>query len=122
MLENLFDNIYVIIPIAVVIGIRILSAWQKRQAAAAKDSPAETHGYKDEDGAAPYFESSPPPVPQPAHQNARAPAAKPAQKIADAPKAPAGTGAAFPHNLDYLPPLNRAVVFSEILGPPKADI
>jgi hypothetical protein len=36
---------------------------------------------------------------------------------ADPPKPVAG--AAFPQKLDYLPPLKRAVVLAEILGPPK---
>jgi hypothetical protein len=36
---------------------------------------------------------------------------------AGTPKPPAGI--AFPQKLDYLPPLKRAVVLAEILGPPK---
>ncbi len=36
------------------------------------------------------------------------------------PQSPAGTEkTSFPQNLDYLPPLQRAIVLSEILGPPK---
>jgi hypothetical protein len=118
MFEELFDNIFVLIPVAIVIGVRILSARQKRQAEAAKSSPAaESPGGSFSSSEAPEraaLNTSQPAV--------HSPPLKPVQKTAEAPKAAAGGGAAFPQNLEYLPPLKRALVLSEILGPPKGFI
>jgi hypothetical protein len=130
MFDSIFDNIFVLIPIAVIIGIRILSVWQKRQAEASKlrAPPTNAAAYDDTDDGGAYFEppEDKPPVPKASQPAAVVPAAaaystaaKPARKTAEAPKAAAGPGPAFPRNLEFLPPLKRAMVLSEILGPPK---
>jgi hypothetical protein len=129
MFDYIFDNIFVLIPIAVVIGVRVVSVWQKRQAAAAKASPAQTGRWEDADEADASLEppEAKPPAPKAPQAAAVVPAAavhpataKPAQRTAEAPAtaAPVRSGR-FPGNLEYLPPLKRALVLSEILGPPK---
>jgi hypothetical protein len=129
-MDEILGNFYILIPIAVVVVFRILAARKKGEPLTGSfSSPqAEAPGSPDdgEDYAPPRLS------PAGARRKPEAPAVKPLAASAEAPPpesrpAKAGVSAAppppdrgFPHNLERLPPLKRALVLSEILGPPKA--
>ncbi|AEF83360.1 hypothetical protein [Leadbettera azotonutricia] len=121
MFDFITDNIFILIPVAIFVGIRILEARRKQQEAAnPKPPPVQIE------------EEPPPPVKKKKPRKAAAPkAAVPGLAASSAPASPAPDfqrpgvyrteplGKPFPENLDYLPPLQRALILSEIFGPPK---
>ena len=124
-MDEIFNNIFVYLPIILIILIRILGT---RNRSAGKGKP-------------PVAEPEPEPAPRekPPEQAGR-PRKGASRKntpisgttlVPEAPlaaaapaKSAAGTGRAagegFPGNLNYLPALKRAMVLVEIMGPPKA--
>jgi hypothetical protein len=126
MFDVIFNNIFILIPLAIFIGLRILDAQKKRKNASSQEDKQDT---VEKDNEPPPFLShwelekkaqrrgvSPSGVPLPR----AAPPPAPVLSIVETPPvAPKKTAASFLKNLDKLPPIKRAVVFSEILGPPK---
>jgi hypothetical protein len=122
--DGFFEYILILIPIAVFI-FRIVNNFRKPEKPVVR-SGGEGFSEDDEDDETPpprpVVEKVPPPavlkpgplVPEPKKAGGHTAAAVPAA----AAKAPKEAGA-FPGNLESLPPLKRAVVLSEILGPPK---
>jgi hypothetical protein len=103
-MEELLSNFYIIIPIVIVIALRIM---------ASRKPPAG----KPEEAVSPP-ERRPPPEAVPVME----PAVKPLAPELKAPlmvRATTNLPQGFPDNLEYLPPLKRAVVLTEILGAPK---
>jgi hypothetical protein len=123
-MDELFNNIFVYLPIILIILLRILGS-RNRQAGKGKPAaePAlapEPPEKPPEQAGRPRKGSSRPPAPIPRTERfPEAPfaAAAPAKPAAGTGRA-AGEG--FPGNLNYLPALKRAMVLAEIMGPPKA--
>jgi hypothetical protein len=134
MFDSLFSYIIILIPIAIFI-FRIVSNFRKQDDAPLR--PASGAGYEDEDDdddekmpfpAATTEKARFVPVPVPALSPV-VPVSQPApreespslRKAKDSGTLHAKTEQArgFPYNLDYLVPLKRGVVLSEILGPPR---
>jgi hypothetical protein len=121
--DFLSENIFFLAIAAVFIGIRILSARRKQQE---EDAPPPIQIEEDEPlppapvkkkkpkapkAAVPGFAAAiTPTVPAPDSQR---PSSLPRYRAEFSDKP-------FPENLDYLPPLQRALALSEILGPPKS--
>jgi hypothetical protein len=130
MFDSIVENLYILVPIAFVLVIRILGILQKRQAEARGSSGISSGDGDDEDirvsPSGPAVAAKPRPAAvqrlseEPPALNAP-PAEEPAKPRGPAPAPkPAGTEKRpFPQNLDFLPPLKRAVALSEILGPPR---
>ena len=121
MFDFIVNNIFVLIPVAILIGIRIVNARRKSQEAAGNNDKNVTRRIADEDHrTVPAGIRS-----QPQSQPAKKRTAKPAAAVVSAPEikpAPVHTiqeKRDFTEKLKYLSPLQRAVAFSEILGPPK---
>jgi hypothetical protein len=125
MMDELFSNIFVYLPIILIILFRILGT---RNRAAGKGKPAAA-----EPAPAPASRKEKPPEqagrprkgsPRTNNSISRTALFPEAPLAAAAPEKPAGTGRAagegFPENLNYLPALKRAMVLAEIMGPPKA--
>jgi hypothetical protein len=134
--DFIFDNIYILIPIAFIIVFNILNKRQKRQAEAQGREDSSAGSGEDDDEAGRYFKAPVQPAPVQPKKKPKAetqglteqsPVEVRRPVSSQAKKAPAnlesgGRAGSFPQNLEYLPPLKRALVLSEILGPPKADI
>jgi hypothetical protein len=115
-MDEVFNNIFVYIPIILIVLLRILGARK-----AGKGKPPEA-----EEEAEPL---SPPEKPRERAKRPRPnsrtnlpvsePALAPVFQEKPVPPGPSG-GKSFPENLAYLPALKRAVVLAEIMGPPKA--
>jgi hypothetical protein len=134
MFDGLLDNFYILIPIAVII-YRIVSSSKKNKAGSkhqeVQAEPARPEVLPEEDIPAPAKKAAP--KPKAAVKAAPRPQKKEAPQIAlstDIPQAkPAPTAETsaqkaaakkrFPETLEYLPPLKRAVILSEVLGSPK---
>ena len=130
MEDLIFNNIFILIPIALFIALRIIGARKKQQEKTAKEPVKEKPHllFFEED----YVDDDEPPAPSfiPERPRAFTPKKETTRviegdilELTSAPvKKPAPvkkSTASFPKNLDYLPPLKRALVLSEILGPPK---
>ncbi|MDR2617489.1 MAG: hypothetical protein LBC62_01345 [Treponema sp.] len=146
MFDNLFNYIIILVPIAIFI-FRIIGNLRKQDNAPV--SPVSGAGYEDDDeeeeedderipfpqgpkqGLFPVVPAEkapvvPPPVPAfppvvPASQPALQEESPSRQKTTSpgALRVKPEQTRGFPYNLDYLAPLKRGVVLSEILGPPK---
>ena len=123
MLDFIINNIFVLIPVAILIGIRIVNARRKSQEAAGNDSKNTAKRIFDDDPPVrPHVPTSPAPAKkQPAKtRSVSAPTAKAAETLQPKPAVtPAPESKDFTQKLKYLSPLQRAVAFLEILGPPK---
>ena len=145
MFEFLFENAFVLIPIAIFIGLRAVEARRKREAEEERqrrikeavyeqddDEDEEEYGGSCEEDGDDNKKSAPPFPPAAAAAPKLAP--EPAASFAGAYTVPAlmetagkqdvsrraGKAAGgFGERLDYLPPLKRAMVMAEILKPPK---
>jgi hypothetical protein len=118
--DFIVDNFYVLIIAAVFIGGRILAARKKQQEA---DRPVQIVEEDEPPPPAPVKKKKPKAaVPKAVIPEAAASIAL-TEHIADSqrprPYQAEFSEKPFPENLDYLPPLQRALALSEILGPPK---
>ena len=137
MSDYIFNNIYVLIPVALFIAIRIIEARKKRQAKLEeqnKKQVSETEEDYDEPPAPSFIPAAAkkipvhvPAVPLRLSMETETVKTK-VREVPDKNAGPAKTQASakpascgFPQNLDYLPPLKRALVLSEILGPPRGE-
>jgi hypothetical protein len=118
-MDEVFNNIFVYLPIILIVLLRILGARK-----AGKGKPVEIP-FEAEEAAEPVSLPEKPreqakrprpnfrtslPVPEPAF----APVSQ------EKPAPPGPSRKSFPENLAYLPALKRAVVLAELMGPPKA--
>ena len=138
MFDIITNNIFILIPLAIFIAFRILEARKKHRDSAPEKKPVlkEEH----ESGSLPHWEAekqerfsghgsagiSPSGVPL----TSRMPVEVSPRLLsetgfgsmtqpASVAQPPERSSAAFPQNLSYLPSLKRALVMTEILGPPK---
>jgi hypothetical protein len=127
MMEDIFDNILVYIPIILIVLVNVL---RMRKSGAGKKPVAKK-------AAGPADRPVVKPVPAPQKSQERRSRKEPPRinkplapepvlfpEIPSSPAAPVQpvsghTGGGFPENLSYLPALKRAVVLAEIMGPPK---
>jgi len=137
MFDNIFDKIFILVPIALIIGRFVLQARNKHKPKP-KAPPIPVHFEDDVDERPPLIKpkkteyhvkdvfDSPPPAPRPAVKSYKKPAqyqysaavAAPEKKIAIAPVAQPQED--FFQKLSKLSPLKQAVIMAEVLGPPKA--
>jgi hypothetical protein len=124
-MDGVFENILALLPVAAFIAYRIIAARRKQTAQRTAPLPAREEARPAE----PVFSAwelsaNDPPLPPP--EPVSAPSLAEAETFTPASTASAtlsqGTFNApvFPENLGYLPPLKRALVLTEILGPPKS--
>ena len=128
MADLIFDNIFIFVPVALFIAFRIINARKKQQERTAKEpvkGKSNLLFFEEDDEDKPPAPSFIPAVPKNFPPKKESPRAIESDifKLTSAP-AKALTpltknSTRFPQNLDYLPPLKRALVLSEILGPPK---
>ncbi|GHV70655.1 hypothetical protein AGMMS49928_19250 [Spirochaetia bacterium] len=124
-MEDLFGNLYVLIPIAVVIALRIIGSRKQsadnraenrteKQAPPVYKPPVYIYEEGDDDEPIRRVET----IVIPEHAGEAFPAVESVfqaiEPLVSSPKP------GFPQNLDCLPPLQRAFALTEILGPPKA--
>ena len=133
-MDAIFNNIFILIPLAIFIGLRILEARKKH-----RDSKSPAEGKR-----SPLVKETREPTPHWEAEKKRtshgvSPAGVPLAQVSPSPRllpqvdlsvaqpleprhgsSPKQSAPrAFPRNLENLPPLKKALVFSEILGPPK---
>ena len=148
MFDVIFNNIFILIPLAIFIAFRIFEA-RRRQQGSAPSEQGKPPIYPDEEedehvSSIPHWEMdkrdrfsspsspglSPSGVPLAGRYPAEVYPVNPRQHISESRanrpallKATAPVerpvSATFPKNLERLPSLKKALVFSEILGPPK---
>ena len=148
MFDAIFNNIFILIPVAIFIGLRILEARKKRQESSPEKKPnpfveetrepsgPSSHWETDEKNQAygtahggisplgvPIVVVKPPAEvyhhpPQQLSLEAERPLAQPVKpQKTSAPEHP--VSGVFPRKVERLPALKKALVLSEILGPPK---
>jgi hypothetical protein len=110
-MDDFFNNIVVYLPIIFIVLFRILGARKK---------PAEKEAPLVEAEAEPVAPPRKKPPKRPPAPRSGVPEPEPAFALAPVSRAEVAPKRAFPENLGYLPALKRAVVFAEIMGPPKA--
>jgi hypothetical protein len=113
-MDDFLENIYVYIPILAIVLIRLIGSAGKRNKA--RRPPAVVREPVFDIDEPPAFPKSPPP------QGGRPPAPSAPPRPRDLPEASPGRpalkrGAGFPGKA--LPPLQQAVLWAELLGPPK---
>ena len=136
MFDAIIENLFIIIPVVLFIGFRILAARKKQEETAdSQDSPVVKLHFEEDKPV--LLRSDIKPRPGAAKPKSKSKTSSLSVKgsniasgkttaasagVMDArlPAAKLTTGSSFPRNLDYLPALKRAVVFTEILSPPKA--
>jgi hypothetical protein len=120
-MDELFNNIFVYIPIILIVLLRILG--NRKKQAAGKGNPLEAEEEEAEPVSLP--EKPPERVKRP-RPNSRTslpvpePAITPVSQEKAAPLKGPSRGKPFPENLTYLPALKRAVILAELMAPPKA--
>ncbi|MDR2482569.1 MAG: hypothetical protein LBD08_02945 [Treponema sp.] len=122
-MDGVFENILALVPVAAFIAYRIIAS-RRKQAAAQRTAPLPAReGARPAEPVFSAWELSandPPPSPPAPAEPLRAEAITPEPAVSAVPSQGTFNAPAFPENLSYLPPLKRALVLTEILGPPKA--
>ena len=133
MFDSIFDNIFFLIPIAIIIGRVVIQAKKKQQAP--PPAPKIPVHFEDDEGAEgaavlrlpkaalkkPRKIKRPPAIPVEAPGVSRGNAV-PAEALAQEAPAPVKSAPVqndFAFNLNHLSPLKQAVIMAEVLGPPK---
>ena len=140
MLDNIFDNIFIFIPIALILVFRILlprirqrESQERETQEKAEQRPVFREMYQEESGGLGHWETEKKPVrniPKKKNVNRQPLVSAVDSKIEDilqtqlpikkeAPAPGVSTKIPFPENLDYLSPLKRAFVFSEVFSQAK---
>ena len=146
MFDFIFDNIFILIPVAIFIGLRILEARRKRQNSSPEKNK-KLYSEKREESGIPHWEAEKKAAPPTVHHKGISPSGAPlttdlsptetpvshpnSSDVDSFPTLPvsktmpkaqvpehSSTGT-FPINLENLSSLKKAVIMSEILGPPK---
>jgi hypothetical protein len=122
-MDDFFENIYVYLPILVLVLIRLLRSAGKRKPERRPPPAAVTESAFDFEEEAPAFPKSPPPrgVPAPgALPSGGTPRSAPSVRdLPDAGGRPAPKRGARVPAAGALPALQQAAVWAELLGPPK---
>ena len=140
-MDAIFDNIFVLIPVALILVFRVLVPRMKQRESQEQQEKQEQHPFliereKESDVNLGHWEAEKKPVKSIPKKNINRKQLKPVvssltedmfktqipvkKETTKTPALDTSAKVPFPENLDYLPPIKKAFVFSEIFSQPRS--